>query len=175
MGKVILYIAISLDGYIATADGSVDWLEQFGGDDDYGYGALMERVGSVVMGGKTYRQVLTFGDYPYAQKNSYILTKATLENPPHPNIVSHSGDIPTLLGRIRAESSQDIWLVGGAQVNTMFAQADAIDEYHIATMPILLGGGISLFEKTSVQQALRLTSSKSYETGVVMNIYERAR
>jgi dihydrofolate reductase len=82
MSHLILYIACSLDGYIARPNGSVDWLDSFNqaGGEDYGYGDLLGRCGAIIMGANTYRQVLSFGPWPYAGIPCYVLT----HRPPAP-------------------------------------------------------------------------------------------
>ena len=84
MGKVVLYIAASLDGYIATEDGGVGWLDKFNASgEDYGYSAFQDSIGAVIMGGKTYRQALGFGEWMYKNIPSYIVTSQPLAE--HPN------------------------------------------------------------------------------------------
>lgn len=174
MGKVILYIAASLDGYIARTDGSVDWLEAFeAAGEDYGYAELLERVGSVIMGGSTYRQVLGFGAWPYGDFTTYVITRGKLSAPPAENIHPAAGDAPQLVARIRAESDEDIWLVGGAQINGLFRDAGLIDEIILSVMPVLLGEGIPLFPRAAgPERSLRLLSAESYPSGVVQLRYQ---
>ncbi len=173
MSKVLLYIAISLDGFISTSDGGVAWLDGFNSpDEDYGYKAMYDRLGAVVMGGITYRQVLGFGHW-YEGVKSYIVTRGQLENPPKGDVTAFSGEMRDLVTKIRAETDKDIWLVGGADVVAQFMAQDLIDEYHISVMPMLLGRGIPLFKGVSLEkwQSVKLDSVKSYPNGVVQMIY----
>ncbi|MGB4676079.1 MAG: hypothetical protein WBH90_05075 [Aggregatilineales bacterium] len=84
MGKVILYIATSLDGYIARADGAIDWLNKYeGGGEDYGYAEFIKNVGSVIVGGKTYRQVLGFDDgWSMPRVETVVITRQELDAHP---------------------------------------------------------------------------------------------
>lgn len=177
MGKVLLYIAISLDGFIATPDGGVAWLDGFNvPDEDYGYNTMYARLGAVVMGGITYRQILGFGHwYGGSNVKSYIVTRGKLENPPNQDAVAFSGDVRDLVTKIRAETDKDIWLVGGADLVVQFMQHNLIDEYHISIMPVILGRGIPLFKGATLgkSQSVKLDTVKSYPNGVVQVIYHR--
>jgi dihydrofolate reductase len=177
MSKVILYIAISLDGFISTSDGGIAWLDKFNSpDEDYGYKDFLTRFQSIVMGGVTYRQVLGFGDWVYSGKTSYILTRQPLENPPDPAIHAFNGDVRDLVAHIRKQSSENIWLEGGGDVVAQFMTHNLIDEYHISVMPILLGRGIPLFGGVTLAnwQNVTLDSVKSYPNGVVQMIYHKS-
>ncbi|MCL4255868.1 MAG: dihydrofolate reductase family protein, partial [Anaerolineae bacterium] len=170
MSKVLLYIAISLDGFIATPDGGVAWLDGFNSpDEDYGYNSMYARLGAVVMGGITYRQVLGLGEwYEGVKVKSYVITRGKLENPPKEDTVAFAGDMRDLVTKIRAETDKDIWLIGGADVVAQFMEHNLIDEYHISIMPVVLGRGIALFKGTSLEksQSVKLDSVKSYPNGV---------
>jgi dihydrofolate reductase len=175
VGKVILYIAASLDGYIADEEGGVGWLARYeGDDDDYGYGALLERVGTAVMGGRTYRQVLGFGPWPYAALTTYVVTRQPLLDPPVPSVHAFQGDIGELVDRIWAESDKDIWLVGGSDLVAQFADKHLIDEYILFVMPLLLGAGIPLFQDLHRHTLLELDRAASYASGVVELRYHPA-
>ncbi|MDZ4670588.1 MAG: dihydrofolate reductase family protein [Phototrophicales bacterium] len=175
MTKIVLYIAISLDGYIATEDGSVAWLDGFNiPNEDYGYQTMYDRMGAVVMGGITYRQVLGFStEWVYVGKKSYILTRQPLDNPPDPAIYAFNGDVRDLVTKLQVEHSKDIWLVGGGDVVAQFMAHNLIDEYHLSVMPVLLGRGIRLFNGVDLSQSqtMKLDSVKSYPNGVVQMIY----
>lgn len=177
MSKVILYIAQSLDGFISTADGGVEWLEGFNlPNEDYGYHAMYGRLDAVIMGGATYRQVLGFG-YPYEGVKSYILTRGTLDNLPKPEIYAFSGAVDALVHKIRAETTKDMWLIGGADVVAQFMAKNLIDEYHITTMPVLLGEGIRLFTGVALDKSQKVTLSdvRHYANGVTQTIYFRGQ
>lgn len=171
--KVVLYIAQSLDGYIAKADGDISWLsvvEREG--EDYGYGEFIESVDTVIMGRKTYEKVLSFGiGFPHRDKKCYVLSRT--EREPDGNIRFYSGDAAELIRGIRCQEGRDIFIDGGAEVVREFAAADLIDEYVISIIPLLLGGGIRLFKETGRETKLRLAGSRSYESGLVQLKYER--
>lgn len=173
MSDVILYIAVSLDGYIAPKDGSVAWLDEFnqGTGSDYGYAAFQESIGAVIMGGETYRQVLGFGEWPYADKMAYIVTSRKVHDSDDYSIRAYSGDVLTLVGQIRQAIDQDIWLVGGANLVAQFLHHDLIVEYILFFMPILLGEGIPLFQDGFDVKRLKLLNLNSYPNGVVRVVY----
>ncbi|MBJ6361516.1 dihydrofolate reductase family protein [Paenibacillus sp. GCM10012307] len=143
--QVILYIATSLDGYIARADGSVDWLDDIEGDGgDSGYGAFYSGIDTLVMGRLTYEEVLKLSDeFPYKGKPTYVLTKSEL--PADPNVVFTDEAVETLIPRLKEMSNGPIWLVGGGQLVQAFLDKGFIDEMQIALIPKLLGAGIPLF------------------------------
>lgn len=111
--KTILYIAMSLDGYIARLDGSVDWLFDVEGDGgDNGYAAFYETIGSVVMGRYTYEEVLTLSEeFPYADRPTYVLSRS--EQPPAPHVQFTTEEVDTLIPRLKQTSDGDVWIVGG--------------------------------------------------------------
>ncbi|MBZ0296041.1 MAG: dihydrofolate reductase family protein [Anaerolineae bacterium] len=177
MSNVILYIAASFDGYIARKDGSIDWLTAFDSEDeDYDYTELVERLGTVIMGGKTYRQVLTFGDdWPYADLTSYIVTRHVQPEDPERRIKFYDGDLTALVAQIRAESDKDIWLIGGAELNAAFVNLNLIDEYIVSVIPVMIGDGIPLFPPTTAQSRVELINMKRYPNSIVQLHYKHVR
>jgi dihydrofolate reductase len=171
--KIILYVAISLDGYIAKKNGDVDWLKQFENtDEDYGYPEFYDSCDTTIMGNKTYTQVLSFGDFPYKEKKNYVITtkKKTKDskfveyvNPPIINYVR----------KIKKQTGKNIWLIGGAQVIELLHNNDLIDEYIISIVPVSLGNGISLFTENTIQSNYLLISHSIYQSGVVRLAYRK--
>lgn len=175
MSKVVLYIAASADGYIADQDGGVDWLEAFQQEgEDYGYSAFYETVGAVIMGTATYQQVLTFGSWPYAGVESYVMTRQSGLPRPAESIRFYAGAPGDLVGDLKARLEKDIWLVGGGKLVTSFARANLIDEYRVYLMPLLLGSGIPLYHPFEPGRRLRLIDHCVYPDGVVMLRYQPA-
>lgn len=122
--KTILYIAASLDGYIAKPDGSVDWLHDVEGDGgDNGYGAFYARIGTVVMGRSTYEEVLTLtDDFPYAGKPTYVLSRTP--QPPSPHVQFTDEDVATLIPKLQQISEGDVWIVGGGKLVQTILEKD---------------------------------------------------
>lgn len=167
MPNIILYIAQSLNGYIATSDGGVGWLNPFV-TGDYGYEAFLKRVDIVVMGANTYQQVLTFGDYPYSNKTSHIYTTHILPKAPSSDIHFFSQFSPDVYRSLPKTTT--VWLVGGSKMIQTFSDANLITSYQIFTMPILLGQGIPLFTSQQMK-TLSTIKVKQYPNGVIETTY----
>ncbi len=171
--KVILYIAESVDGYIARKDGRLDWLTPYEGQaEDYGYADFLKTIGTVIMGHTTYRQVLSFGDFPYPEQACFVFsTDRSKERDEHVTFVR--GNVAESLDRIRDQHTGDIWLVGGSILIDAFLKQDLIDEFIITTVPVLLGDGIPLFLPSGTEKSLHLVSVRSYAAGLVQTRYIR--
>ncbi len=142
--KVILYIAMSLDGYIARPDGAVDWLDDVEGEGDNGYGEFYSNVGNVVMGRSTYEQVLKLTDeFPYAGKPCYVLSRTYKDKNPHVTFTDESLD--SLIPRLKGNSDGYVWLVGGGQLIRQFLDKKLLDEIELFIIPKMIGEGIPLF------------------------------
>ncbi|MGL4867265.1 MAG: dihydrofolate reductase family protein [Cetobacterium sp.] len=172
MRKVILYIAMSLDGYIADRDGGVDWIE---GDSSEiqnpgTYFTFLENIDTVILGSKTYHQVITElspNDWPYKDLNSYVLT--TKKEKDTENIKFIDENLEVLIQNLKNSEGKDIWICGGATVVNQLINLDLIDNYQIIIIPKLLGDGIRLFEKFDSEKKLTLVSTQSYNGIVEIN------
>lgn len=170
--KVIVYIATSLDGYIARKDGEIDWLLGDGSESqvDNGYKQFFDEVDTVIMGNTTYKQILSWGDYPYKGTKGYVYTTKVGKNTEDVTFTSES---PTdLIKRLKSQSGKAIWMVGGAGVLDAFMKEDLIDEYIIAVAPVLIGEGISLFKEKNPEIKLTLKAVKAFD-GFVQSHYVR--
>ncbi|MBF0762016.1 dihydrofolate reductase [Dysgonomonas mossii] len=175
MRKIRLYIAASIDGYIANIDGGLDWLSAYPitPELDYGYNEFFESVDSVLMGGRTYRDILNMDViYPYKDKISYIITRNKMNNPKE-NIHFISDNIIETLSEIKKQEGKDIWLVGGGEIISMFLDNDSIDEMTVTIIPIILGSGISLFPNTAKESTWKLQNTHSYCNNVLQVEYHR--
>lgn len=174
MRKIIVYIAASMDGYIARPDGNLDWLStvEVQGE-DYGYKAFTETIETVVMGRNTYEKVLSFGiPYPHAGKKSYIITQ-TLTNSTNPDIHFYAGNIGELILRLKQERGKNIFIDGGAQVVHALLKEKLVDELIVSTIPVMLGEGIRLFQEGFPEQKLELLNVRSFASGLVQVHYAR--
>jgi dihydrofolate reductase len=164
-----VFIAASLDGYIARRDGSIDWLDavQRPGE-DYGFQAFFDAVDTMVMGRRTYETALGFPAWPYAGKNCVVLTHAA--PPPRHGERFHAGDPRPLLERLAAEGAQRVYVDGGAVI-THFLADGLVDDLTISVIPILLGGGARLFGPDGVEKTLTLVRSQAYPSGLVQLEY----
>ncbi|WP_440766705.1 dihydrofolate reductase family protein [Natronorubrum sp. DTA7] len=172
-GTVTLYIAASLDGFIATEDGGVEWLEAYqnerdaGGSDDSGgsYEDFFASVDCLVMGARTYEQVLTFGEWPYGEKPTFVVTHRDLPLATD-RVELFAGDLRELVDDLTARYDRS-WLVGGAALSQAFLRRHLIDEIRLTVVPVLLGRGIPLFDDGGVERELTLLESPSSADGLV--------
>jgi len=171
--KFRVYIAISADGFVAPPDGGVGWLAPFSGEDDpYGYEAFIAGIDAIVIGRTTFDQALTFPTWPYADKDVYVLTTRPLTGQ-HPRTLAWHGSPGELVTHLRGRA-RDVWLLGGPGSLLPFRALDAIDEYEIFILPVLLGDGIPMFPR-GPSGALRLRDHTVYQGGVVRLVYEPIR
>jgi dihydrofolate reductase len=166
-----LYMAISLDGFIASRDGSVAWLEPY---DPYqvGFGEFLSTVGSIVMGRKSYEQMLGFGPWPYKGKRTVVMTRIALR-PGTPDTETSAEPVAALADRLAQETtSGDIWVFGGGEVARAFLAARRLDTLELCVVPVLVGDGIALFGPPTPTSDLRLTMSRAYSNGLVRLDYD---
>jgi dihydrofolate reductase len=164
--NIILFIATSLDGYIARKDGGIDWLFT---DQDYGYEQFYSRIDTVIMGRKTYEDVLTFGEFPYKGKECYVFSKTNQKNNPYVEFIHE--DVLEFITKLIQQEGKDIWLVGGAGLIESFIRHNLIDEFIISIHPILLGDGIPLFLQNEYETKLTIKNCNVFDTGLVQLHY----
>lgn len=180
MSEVILYIASSLDGYIARPDGAVDWLDEVaapveGAGEDFGYGEFFAGIGTVLMGRVTYEQLLTFDvDYPYPGTAGYVFSRTRAGHRDDNVEFVDGANIPQFVAGLKAHSCKNIWLVGGGLLIQEFVRHDLIDRYIVTVMPVILGEGIPMFPPPTPQVDLELLESRSFAGGMVQLTYRRA-
>jgi len=157
--KCILYVAMSLDGFIADEKGSVGWLDEFNGKgEDYGYASFLATVDTLVMGRTTYDQVLTFGEWQYTGKRCFVLTHRPGQK--NDDVVFTGENVGELIQRLKSEKGKDIWLVGGAKVIDSFLKVGEIDTFIISVMPVMLGKGVRLFSDSHPQGRVDLVRNE---------------
>ena len=175
MRKVKVYIACSLDGYIAKEDNNLDWLTELPNPDqsDFGYTAFYDSVDTVMMGRKTYNEVLGFDvPWPYAGKQTYVFSRSA--GPEKDEYVSFfSGDLKTFVQALKKEAGKDIWMVGGGLLICSFLDLDLIDEMIISIVPTLLGAGLPLFPGHPKESHWELIGNESFKNGLVNLHYRR--
>ena len=169
-----VYIATSLDGFIAGEDGDLSFLAVAGSEEhDYGYRSFIDRVDAIVMGRGTYEAGLAFPTWPYEGERVIVLTSGSAPKSRHGEEFV-AGDIPALLERLGAEGVHRVYVDGGATIRSFLA-AGFIDDLTISIVPVILGRGIPLFGLGAPRVALTLTGSESYETGLVQLRYRVER
>ncbi|MDE2788336.1 MAG: dihydrofolate reductase family protein [Chloroflexota bacterium] len=169
MARIVYYVAASLDGFIADSAGGVGWLPD-GEADDYGYAEFYAGVEALVMGRRTYDQVLSFGEWPYPGKRAYVLTHSPPASGP-PDVQFMSASAVDFARDIASRHSGTVWLVGGADLADQFRQSGLIDEYQVFVIPTILGQGVPLFGGEGLHTLLQLDSAQSHADGVVQLRY----
>ena len=170
--EVVYYVASSLDGYIATPDGGVDWLTPFqAGGEDYGFADFYRSVDALVMGSRTYEVSLQLGPWQAPDKPSWVFTRRELPIA-HPSVTLTSKEPAPLLRELEEKGLKRVWLMGGGQLAAAFQADRLISHYIIAIIPVVLGGGIPLFGEASRRDSLTLSEVKSFPSGIVLLSYE---
>jgi dihydrofolate reductase len=175
MLEVIYYVASSLDGYIATADGSVDWLSRFHtAGEDHGAAELEASVDTLLLGSHTYEFALKLGQWPSPDKFSWVFTRRDLRIL-HPSITLTAQSPREVVELLAARGLRRAWLMGGGKLAASFHADRLISRYIISIFPVLLGSGIPLFAPAaSLEDPLRLIEAKPFRSGIVQLTYERA-
>jgi dihydrofolate reductase len=174
MRKVKLYIAISLDGFIARKNGALDWLECIPNPNqlDYGYQAFYDSVDTVLMGRLTYEEILGFDvDWPYGNCKTGVFSRNTNLKITTPQTQLINGDIKNYITELKQQAGKDIWLVGGGSLLTAFLNEGVVDEMIISIAPVIIGDGLPLFPNMPKETSLELVDSTSYDTGFVTLTY----
>lgn len=141
---VVVYIGISLDGYIATKDDSLEWLLNTQGSGDNGFGEFYETVDIIILGRRTYDWIMTQenGRFPYIGKQCYVYTNQKMKDTEYVKFTSQSPE--ELIADIKGKDRK-IWIVGGSQIIDLVRKKNLIDEYILNISPVILGDGIPLF------------------------------
>jgi dihydrofolate reductase len=174
MSRVRIYVATSVDGFIADREGAVDWLEAHD-PRQYGFDAFFAEVGAVIMGRRTFEFVRAMGDeWPYAGKRTLVLTSRTLVGVP-------DGVMPTARGmagaieQARAATKKDIWVVGGAVAMQSALDGGHVDLVEVFIVPVLLGRGLPLIADIERRLELSFEGIETFQDGVVKLSYATRR
>jgi dihydrofolate reductase len=165
-----------MDGYIARPDGNIDWLTSFPPPEsgDYGYAALLESIGTIVMGRRTYNDILGFGiEWPYTDFTTYVVTHNKEYTASTPQTFIINEDAVGALRSIKHTAEKDIWIVGGGALIQSLLNDRLIDAMIISVVPKIIGDGIRLFPAPSEESQWRLTHTQSFNTGIANLLYER--
>ncbi len=165
-----LYMAVSLDGMIADADGGVEWLNRWD-DADFGTAAFMDEVDALIMGRTTYDQIAGFGSWPYVGMRTAVLTSRPLGDAPEG--VEGTSDAAGLIAELRDDGAQ-VWIVGGAATAAACIALGAVDTVEMFLMPLLLGEGVPLFVGDGPELPLALRETRAWPNGVVRLTYDVA-
>ncbi len=170
-----VFIATSLDGYIARTDGRIDWLEIVHPlDEGHGYEAFFASVDTIVVGRGTYETVLGFGadKWPYAGKRVVVMTRRALDA--RHGEEAFAGGASELAARLADAGATRVYVDGG-KVIQQFLAAGLIDDLTVSIIPIVLGGGVRLFAGGEGEHRLELEGERSWESGLVQVRYRVRR
>lgn len=173
MRKIILGLAVTIDGLIEGPNGEYDWCFT---DQDYGMNDFLKRIDAIFYGRKSYEIMLQAGDQgdnPFAKINSYIFSNSLAK--PYDGTHLISGDWEAQVKSLQKQPGKDIWLFGGANLITCFMNANMVDELFLAVHPIVLGSGKPLFQNINHRSQFTLTDAKPYSTGLVALTYKANR
>ncbi|TDB39111.1 MAG: dihydrofolate reductase [Actinobacteria bacterium] len=174
MLEVIYYVASSLDGFIATPDGGVDWLAPFqDSDEDYGYSAFYDSIDAILIGSRTYEQSLTFGEWPYPGKPVWVFSRRPLAVGGDDVMVTDRKP-REVLGEIESRGLRRAWLVGGGALAGSMRASGLITEYVVSIMPVTLGAGIGVFGASGPPERLQRQQTTEYPDGVLQVRYSPA-
>lgn len=172
----IVFIATSLDGYIADKNGGLDWLQSVPNPDniDMGFAPLMERVDALVMGRNTLEVVLSFGvEWPYS-KPVFVLSNTLTQVPAgyEDKVFLVKGELKEIVQNLNEQGYMDLYIDGGKTIQS-FLKEGLIDEMSITTIPVLLGGGSPLFGELDMMQSFKLVESQIHLDAIVQTTYHR--
>ncbi|HWI90844.1 MAG TPA: dihydrofolate reductase family protein [Flavisolibacter sp.] len=168
MRKIILQVAVSIDGFIEGPNGEIDWCFT---DQDYGMKDFFKQIDTLFMGRKTYELMLTMGEDAtsgFPKLKQYVFS-TTLNEVQEGIIVGD--DLESEVEKIRNEQGKDIWLFGGGNLTTSFMNLKLVDEVWLAVHPVILGGGKPLFDNLNERVGLKHLDTKTYSTGLVFLKY----
>ena len=175
MRRIVLFIAMSLDGYIADSNGEVGWLNGHGSDSENldVYSEFVKDIDTILMGWNTYYQVVTKlspTEWIYSDFITYVITHN--EENSTEKIRFTNKNLIDLLTKLKSENGKNIWICGGANLVQQLIRSDLIDEYYISIISTLLGAGIRLFGSIEKEIKLKLLKTQTYN-GITDLIYER--
>jgi dihydrofolate reductase len=167
--KIIVYIAISADGYVARPDGDVAWLDRPRPKGNYGMGEFFKTIDTILWGRKTYSKALEMGMKPsgYGRGIKNYVFSRHLHKSPAKEFEFVSEPIKPFAERLRAQPGKDIWMMGGGEIIASFLDEGEIDEFSIHVIPIFIGEGIPLIQPRHREVRLKLLSTKKFPDGVV--------
>jgi len=177
MRKLSLFIATSLDGYIAKPNDDLSFLKLVEKEgEDYGYAEFTANIDTIILGRKTYDYVLKeIGSthYDNGERNVFIITRT--EKPSVGKTTFYTGNLIELIQRLKSESGKNIYCDGGAEVINELLKNDLIDELIISVIPVLVGNGTKLFKDGRPEQQLELAKAKTFDTGLAQLHYRRKK
>jgi len=174
MGNIV-YIATSIDGFIARKDGNIDWLMEIPNPEnsDYGFSAFMERVDGIIMGRNTFETVMSFSEWPYI-KPVFVLSSGlkSVQEKYKGNAEVINGPLDEIVRSLNAKGFINLYIDGGKTIQS-FLKQNLIDEMQITRIPIILGSGIPLFTEMELEVKFELVNTEILNKDLVKSIYKR--
>ena len=168
--KISIYIATSIDGFIARRDGNIDWLHDGHiGNEDYGFKKFINNIDALILGRNTYQVVSSFNEWPYEGKRVIVLSNTLKEVRKEAELFC--GQLTDLVSVLYFDGIKQVWVDGGITVSKFLA-AGLVDTITVSIIPIVLGSGIPLFNTMDREHKCRLLSTQSYPSGLVQLKYE---
>lgn len=167
--NVVLFIASSLDGYIAAKEDSLEWLFKVEGEGDNGYSEFYETVDTVLMGKRTYDWIMKqdLEEFPYQNKECYVFTRSTVEDTGDVKFIH--GDVSGFVNKLKSQDGKNIWIVGGGELLHSFIQEKLMDELILTIAPTIIGNGIPLFKEGDHQLDLLLKGTRTFNQFVELH------
>ena len=167
--NLVLFVASSLDGYIATKDESLDWLFNVEGEGDNGYSEFYNTVDTILMGKRTYDWIMNqdLKEFPYQNKECYVFTRSFAENTEDVKFVND--DVINFVDQLKRKNGKNIWMVGGGELLNTFIKEKLVDEFIITVAPTLIGKGIPLFKEGDYQLNLSLKGMRNFNQFVELH------
>src|SRR5512133_2907824 len=177
MRKLSLFIATSLDGYIAKPNDDLSFLKLVEKEgEDYGYAEFIATIDTIIIGRKTYDWVLKeigSSHYDNGERSVYVITRT--ERPGVDNTTFFTGNLVELILQLKTENRKNIYCDGGAEIINELLKNDLIDDFIISIVPVLVGNGTRLFKNGRPEQKLEFVSAKTFETGLIQLHYKRIK
>ncbi|MBT2217483.1 dihydrofolate reductase family protein [Virgibacillus dakarensis] len=173
--NVVLFIASSLDGYIATKEESLEWLFKVEGEGDNGISEFLDTIDTILMGKTTYDWIMEHeGDnsWPYSDKNCFVFTRSSIADTEQVKFISPN--IPDFVNELKKQEGKNIWIVGGGVLLHSFIKENLVDELIITVAPTIIGNGIPLFREGNYQLDLSLKGTRNFNQFVELQ-YEVKR
>jgi dihydrofolate reductase len=176
MKKIKVYIAVSLDGFIARPDGGIDSLTELTTPTltDLGHKELYDSIDTILMGNGTYQEITSSESvWPYKDKSTFVLSRYKNNLPPKENTNYITEDVIESIIQLKQQEGKDIWLVGGGQTITQLLNLDLIDELQFSYIPVILGKGIPLFSDKMKESSWKIKGQISNNSGILKVDYQR--
>ena len=177
MRKLSLFIATSLDGYIAKPNDDLSFLKLVEKEgEDYGYAEFTANIDTIILGKRTYDWVLReigTSHYDNGERNVYVITRTERQSVGKTKF--YTGNLTELVQKLKSENGKNIYCDGGAEIVNELLISDLIDEFIVSIVPVLVGNGIRLFKDGRPEQQLELVNTKAFDTGLIQLHYKRKR